>query len=1642
MHRCYVFLLPLLMLTQALVAQPSLEIKSLEVNYPKVRVYFKVGCNGVNRNDFQKQQFELYENGKLMTAATLHCFDEPDCCVSAVLVLDRSGSMLGQRFINMRTGASSFVNEMNPDGKPCDEAAIVSFASDVRLDVPMTSDKGALLAGINNIVPVGGTAMWDGVAAAIQELLRSAKNGCRAIIVLSDGGDNGSRVHSLNSVVQMALCDSIRVFTIGLGTSADRNLPALASRTGGKHYQSATGADLAEIYSAIRTGIIGWSFPWCYLEYETGCPDGTERTVELKLKNYCGGTVTQTVRYTAPYLPEKFQKVTLRVGDAEAQARSEVLLPVYLDTPVSGMFGKSYVSIFYDENLLEFLDVTAGPLLAGKAFSFQKSNSTIFIRLEEDVELNTTGGVLYYLRFRTADPPTTVRTPVQIVHWSFEKYCLEPVTRDGSVLIRARVVFLSCNTSGPVALRWNAQLGGYEPKSFDVSVTVVNSGNREVEDVRATLLAEPSRINLLSPVEFTQPVSPPTIPPSGSATASWRVELASYKDLHNFPIRFRITANDILYDECELLVSFDSLRDDFMHCDILTPDVLRWNMRDRRYEGNPFPVVVTAYNGANIPARNVRVTLTTDPAAIRLVAPTQTTQATTPGTIAPGQQGNAQWSLEALGSDLPRVVTLHMKIESDNMPTVECERVLRIEAGVYPLLSCSVTMSDCVQWNEQEKRHEPNPFDITVTVPNVGSTDAENVRATLQYDPRVLRLLNPVTAQQALSPASIPRGGYGTARWTVEALQQPKATAVNINVIVEADNHAPINCSGRIEVDSALTTGIACEITAPDTVYFREQYYEPAEFDIGVRVRNTGSAATRDVRAQLLQDTRFTIMSSGSQLLASMLPPGADASGDFRVRMHARDTDGYDTVWVNIQGDDTDPVWCYHPIWVQRVRMPRFDLQCRMESAAPVFDPASNDYIPNPLTISTTAINVGETWAEDCQIMLVGQTLLTPIGTTLRDIGTMRVNDSRRDEWSVRVLPRASAGWDTLTFQVLGRGGLGRQIMVAECRLPIFIPPTRESAYAVSCEAPDTLYFVDGAYQPDPLLFTARIRNSGSSTGQNLRIRLELPAGVLPAAGETLDRVLASLGTNEEAELSWRLHAERRPHDGDYDICVRVIDAAGASGSCCTAVRIWRSSDADVHISCLTVDTLYVDEQRGEYSGNPFDVAVFLRSTGSEMARDVRATLIVPGHLAAVLDPVTHSFGDLPDNTLIEHRWRVQAIRQRLATDVPLLIEVTGANFSPAHRALCTVHLQANPEPLLQVHCTIEPSDTLYFDETTGTFTTPEVRLTMHVRNDGAATASDVRAYVLAPEAMTLVAGESAIKSLPAGSLPSAGGDSISWRFRPIFSETSGWRDFRAVATCANGTSVECVTRLYVQGVRRQVTLAFPEHSILRYREKQLIPLNISRTVVAKLSEYTIRITFDPALLRVNGVSSMGTLTGRGWVGVGLRSRGDGVLEVYDYTTVAPLASEDGVLLLLQVEGMLDRSWGSGSFGETAIRIDTAHTRLNRGAISYDAIDGRIIVTDACLEPLMAPDGYTLGQNRPNPFNPSTVIEYVLPLDEYIRLRVFDRHGRDVAVLEEGMREKGTHSVTFNAELLPSGMYFYRLETPRGFETRKMVLMR
>jgi len=88
------------------------------------------------------------------------------------------------------------------------------------------------------------------------------------------------------------------------------------------------------------------------------------------------------------------------------------------------------------------------------------------------------------------------------------------------------------------------------------------------------------------------------------------------------------------------------------------------------------------------------------------------------------------------------------------------------------------------------------------------------------------------------------------------------------------------------------------------------------------------------------------------------------------------------------------------------------------------------------------------------------------------------------------------------------------------------------------------------------------------------------------------------------------------------------------------------------------------------------------------------------------------------------------------------------------------------------------------------------------------------------------------------------------------------------------------------------------------------------------------------------------------------------------------------------------------------------------------------------------PTKYALYQNFPNPFNPSTVISYQMSVNSHVTLKVYDVLGREIVTLVDGKQGAGTHSVTFNAGNLPSGVYFYRLQAGSYSDTKKLVLLK
>ncbi len=103
--------------------------------------------------------------------------------------------------------------------------------------------------------------------------------------------------------------------------------------------------------------------------------------------------------------------------------------------------------------------------------------------------------------------------------------------------------------------------------------------------------------------------------------------------------------------------------------------------------------------------------------------------------------------------------------------------------------------------------------------------------------------------------------------------------------------------------------------------------------------------------------------------------------------------------------------------------------------------------------------------------------------------------------------------------------------------------------------------------------------------------------------------------------------------------------------------------------------------------------------------------------------------------------------------------------------------------------------------------------------------------------------------------------------------------------------------------------------------------------------------------------------------------------------------------------------------------------------------------TDVAEADDLIPTGFVLGANYPNPFNPSTTIEYTLPSRSHVRVEVLDVLGRVVRTLVDEIQPAGDHALTWDGKdnsgaVAATGIYLYRVEAGDFTGARKMILLK
>lgn len=253
--------------------------------------------------DLKKEDFQIFEDGVEQTVAH---FSDEEAPLSVGLAFDESGSM-DLKLRRSRDAAAELLKTMGPG----DEAFLVEFNEKVKVSVPFTSKPQEIQNALTNSQPGGLTAMLDAVDTSLKEM-KKAKNPRKAIVIVSDGGDNSSHYTAaqIESLVREADVEiySMGVFepTFGIGLPAEevsgpKLLSEISQQTGGRAFAASLSSDLPAVAARIAIELRNQYVLAYYPKNQER--DGKYHKVEVKVAQPKGISTVKAHWRTGYYAP-------------------------------------------------------------------------------------------------------------------------------------------------------------------------------------------------------------------------------------------------------------------------------------------------------------------------------------------------------------------------------------------------------------------------------------------------------------------------------------------------------------------------------------------------------------------------------------------------------------------------------------------------------------------------------------------------------------------------------------------------------------------------------------------------------------------------------------------------------------------------------------------------------------------------------------------------------------------------------------------------------------------------------------------------------------------------------------------------------------------------------------------------------------------------------------------------------------------------------------------------------------------------------------------------------------------------------------------------------------------------------------------
>jgi Mg-chelatase subunit ChlD len=1411
---------------QTAEAQPNLNFKRVTVNWPTIELYFSVGCNGNPAYNMAKQDFKIFENGVEVKEFTLWCPDPTvRCAISVALVFDASGSMIGSGNAGAKAAGRAFVDQM--DGQ-IDEAAIIWFNTQVNIQQQMTTIKPMLYAAVDALPASGGTAVWDGCYAGILELINNGVNQCRAVIVMTDGGDNAS-TRTPAEIISLANRNRIRVFTIGLGGSINATeLEMIALLTGGRYYQTPNSGQLAAIYKDIST-IIFQGFQECVITYERDCADGGLRTVELQLINFCGGTDVKTKTYRAPLDSSTFSDLYMDLGDAEGKGDTDVRVPLHLVTSIDPetMFYPLTFTLLFDQQCMQFKSVQTPPgsMIEGMPIDVTPVAGGVQISTL-DRKLLKGNGLLMEFTFHASDPADTICCELEAIDPKFEQGCFIPIIDPGEVCILPRKPIVNCDLEMPRELTWQRAIKDYLPNPFTVTGRFFNTGDKEAQNTRFKITYNSNDLQLVSPLTDVQTGSPKDIQPGNFSEVSW--QLAAKRRTSGDSTEVCITA---FFDNHEEVICckkvFIPPTEPILECVVDVPTITADNA-NVRYNPMPFPVTVTVTNTGGMRTDSVFATIIVPP-DLKLAgadAPDNHTKRIMPSLLFPQQSGSVQWMVTHPASSVERQYVIQVWVKTTNADSSLCEAVVIIPPLEAPVLAPRCKVPTALVFDENLDSYVPNPFTVTLTCVNNGKTTAENVTGTIilppdmEFDPpgqQETKTFTPSTMGPWQLGDPIPELTW-TVRWTkryrYDVEPDFRFTVTGKNFAGIQLDSTEVHC--RVPVPGLLPL-FSCDIDLPTSLELNaaETDVEPNPFTVRYTIRNASNQVGSIRRVIIYFPTSDGLsLDAASPNISSFDPnltldKGESETFEWLIKVANRITQRNVQIQVIAYDDEGNPIPCDGRV---RIAPLKTALTCDLRTDEPAlrYIPVLTEYEPQKFVISGTLRNAGGANLNDVVGLLTwvdnsGQDLIEldpdyADNTNPKTRGVLFPATEVEFSWGFRLKNKNTTGIPQYMAFNLEYGSKETPYITSGCEAYVEIDPVVSPNLVCSLGAVDTVRFVVDQYDPSEFEVDLHVENIGTGEARNVKAYLlqDTRFTIVPPSERSLGNIASMEGVDLLGPDGFTLRVNPRDVSG-YDTIRAVVVGEGTSTTCELPIYVERELRPKFELLCKTDVTLRFDDGADDYVPNPFPVETTVKNVGDTRAKDAKLIFVGPPRFSPFDRVKTISLGDLEVNEERTVTWQMVPLRRDVGGTEQLKFQVHGAGGLGDRIIIgeCLVDVYVPPARAAEYACDLTIQD-VRFDPTTGGYVPDPFVVTTTVENTGEADGMGLFAEISLESGLFLESGQQPRKDLGGTLLPGATSTALQWNVRPIARTEGAWQTVTITYTDRFGNTTTCAEDVYI----------------------------------------------------------------------------------------------------------------------------------------------------------------------------------------------------------------------------------------------------